>query len=76
MIRIKLQPIKEWQEKEGTEVTGRIWIYVGKLHVGICTPIKNPTADIPKFRFSSMNYGLLEGMDSMGANNPTPPHKK
>lgn len=66
MKKIELQPLKEWQEKEGNRVTGRIWIYVGGMHAGICTPKKNPTGDIPTYRFSAMQYGLLAELENDG----------
>lgn len=55
---IELQPIREWQEKVGDNITGRIWIYVGGLHVGICTRVKNQTGDVERYFFSSVIEGL------------------
>jgi len=54
MKKIELNPIREWEEKDGKRLTGGIRLYIGNLHIGTCHPRKNLDGDIQKYDFISM----------------------
>lgn len=64
MKKIELYPIREWQEKIGDKTTGRIYLYVGRIHIATCTRVKNHSGDIEKYHYEQHIDGWFLSFES------------